>query len=75
MYYRTYIELSRKTHSRAQVNALDKMLKTHPQTKLNYTGLVGRRFCFQFNTPELREAFQIEVKMMLEKNYTIQNNL
>lgn len=72
--YRTYIELSRATHSREQVKALDKHLARHPKTKHHYTGLSGRRFCFGFDNEAALKAFKTQAEEMLRNLYTVRNN-
>jgi hypothetical protein len=67
--YRISIELGRDTHSRNQVNALDKLLRADPTTKAAYTGLVGRRFCFAFDTLEEKNNFRFHSKKMLANKY------
>ncbi|MFY7883714.1 MAG: hypothetical protein ACOVOV_02580 [Dolichospermum sp.] len=70
VYERTYtssVEISRANKSRAQLKELDKYLKKQEITRHNYTGLVGRRLCFAFDTEEERSKFEREFAELLKE--------
>jgi hypothetical protein len=69
--YRSFVELSAKTHTYAQVLALDKLLRNDPNTAKAYTGLTDRTFYFAFNTRFELYEFQTNVKQMLQKRFVV----
>lgn len=53
---------------RADLNEIHKLLNQHPLTKSYYTGMAGKRFCFQFKTETEKLKTAEQLYLMAERH-------
>ena len=64
--HRISVELCRSKFSREAIKRTDKIFKTDKRVSKNYTGVAGRRLCFQFETIEEKEKFKTTILVLIK---------